>query len=168
MRDLEDVRSEVNLPVLRKDFTLSMNDVLDARCMGADAVLLIAGILSDLELRDLSAAAESVELETLVEVHNEMDLERALAANPQMIGVNQRDLSTFEVDRNRALKLHEAIPIGITSVAESGIRSHADLERLATAGFDAVLVGEALVVSDYPVQALLALRGKRLSMQDQS
>jgi indole-3-glycerol phosphate synthase len=143
--DLESARLASGLPVLRKDFTVQEADVLDARIMGADAVLLIVAALDDEELRRFAARASRLSLAALVEVHDEEELERALAAGAGLIGVNQRDLRTFEVDQERACALAARIPADVIAVAESGIRDRADAERLAAAGYDAILVGETLV-----------------------
>jgi len=156
--DLAAARAATTLPVLRKDFTVAPADVLDARCMGADAVLLIAAALSPDEMRQLMDLAISVGLDALVEVHDEAEAERALAAGATLIGVNQRDLVTFEVDTDRAERVAKMLPGGVRRVAESGIRDGEDVRRLAAAGFDAVLVGEALVVSADPAAALRELR----------
>ena len=151
-------RAATALPVLRKDFTVGPADVLDARCMGADAVLLIAAALSPTSCRELMALAASVGLDALVEVHDEAEAERALAAGATLIGVNQRDLVTFEVDTDRAERVARMLPDGVIRVAESGIRDGDDVRRLADAGFDAVLVGEALVTSPDPAAAVRELR----------
>ena len=143
--DLQTARSSCSLPVLRKDFTVSALDVCDARSMGADAVLLIVAALTDLELGQYLEIAGQLGMTALVEVHDEPELDRALGAGADFIGVNQRDLRTFEVDQQRALKLGEMMPEGIVSVAESGIRDADDVRRLAEAGYQAVLVGETLV-----------------------
>lgn len=156
--DLAVARAATGLPVLRKDFTVAPADVLDARCMGADAVLLIAAALSTEEIPQLVELAASVGLDALVEVHDESEAERALAAGARLIGVNQRDLVTFEVDTDRAERVARMLPGGVIRVAESGIRNGSDVRRLAAAGFDAVLVGEALVVSADPAAALRELR----------
>jgi indole-3-glycerol phosphate synthase len=156
--DLAAARAATALPVLRKDFTVAPADVLDARCMGADAVLLIAAALSPEELTQLLDLAVSVGLDALVEVHDEAEAERALAAGATLIGVNQRDLVTFEVDTDRAERVARILPSGVLRVAESGIRDGEDVRRLAAAGFDAVLVGEALVVAADPAAALRELR----------
>lgn len=158
--DLSEVRSAVGVPILRKDFTVDARDVLDARIMGADAVLLIVAALDGGELREFLAIAGSVGMDALVEVHDEAELERALLAGANMVGVNQRDLFSFEVDRERAVRVREAIPDGITSVAESGVGGPQDARRLASAGFDAVLVGEYLVRSDDPASAVAALAAR--------
>ncbi len=157
--DLRAARAACALPVLRKDFTVCEADVYDARLMGADALLLIVAALSDAELRRLRELAGSLGLEALVEVHDEAELARALDAGTTLVGVNQRDLRTFEVDSERAVRVRALVPPGLATVAESGITSPADLCRLGAAGFDAVLVGEALVISRDPQAALGALRG---------
>src|ERR1700722_8658254 len=146
------------LPVLRKDFTVGPADVLDARGMGADAVLLIAAALSPQQIPELVDLAASVGLDALVEVHDEAEADRALAAGATLIGVNQRDLVTFEVDTDRAERVARILPSGVLRVAESGIGAGDDVRRLGDAGFDAVLVGEALVVSPDPAAALRQLR----------
>ncbi|HVF31442.1 MAG TPA: indole-3-glycerol phosphate synthase TrpC [Acidimicrobiales bacterium] len=155
--DLVEARSAVDLPVLRKDFTVGARDVADARLMGADAVLLIVAALDDAELRDLHALADELGLATLVEAHDEVEVERALAAGARVVGVNQRDLGTFRVDADRAVRVARAIPDGVVKVAESGVRDGADVARLAAAGYDAVLVGEHLVTSGDPTRALQEL-----------
>jgi indole-3-glycerol phosphate synthase len=145
--DLQAARSACALPVLRKDFTVSALDVCDARAMGADAVLLIVAALSDEELAIFLDVARQLELTALVEVHDEAELQQALAAGAEVVGVNQRDLRTFEVDHQRALKLGGMMPDGVVAVAESGIRDSDDVRRLSEAGYQAVLVGETLMRS---------------------
>jgi indole-3-glycerol phosphate synthase len=157
--DLAEARAAVELPVLRKDFTVCAADVCEARLMGADAVLLIVGALSATELDEFLGLCRRLRLDALVEVHDEIEAEAALAAGADMIGVNQRDLVTFEVDTDRAARVAATLPEDVVRVAESGIRSFDDVRRLADAGFDAVLVGEALVTSPDPGAALAALRG---------
>jgi indole-3-glycerol phosphate synthase len=156
--DLQAARDATALPVLRKDFTVDARDVADARLMGADAVLLIAAALDELELIDYVELAAELHLDALVEVHDEPELEQALEAGATLIGVNQRDLITFEVDDERAERMAKAIPGGAVSVAESGIRDAADAQRLAAAGYDAILVGESLVTASDPAAAVAALR----------
>lgn len=155
--DLRSARAAVDLPVLRKDFTVSERDVCDARIMGADAVLLIAAALDDAELRAFAELASEVGLDALVEVHDEAELERALAAGATLVGVNQRDLVTFEVDTERAERVAKAMPADVIRVAESGIRNGDDATRLLAAGFHAVLVGESLVTSADPSAAVASL-----------
>jgi indole-3-glycerol phosphate synthase len=155
--DLIVARAATTLPVLRKDFTVAPADVFDARCMGADAVLLIAAALSPEELVDFMALAGSVGLDALVEVHDEAEAEQALTAGATVIGVNQRDLFTFEVDPSRAVRVAAMLPTQVVRVAESGIRDGEDVRRLGAAGFDAVLVGEALVTAANPGLAVRQL-----------
>lgn len=143
--DLRAARDAVELPVLRKDFTVCPADVADARLMGADAVLLIVAALSAGELRQLADLAARLGLDALVEVHDEAELALAVDAGATLIGVNQRDLVTFEVDPARAVRVAAAVPPGVVAVAESGIGGPADAGPLAAAGYDAVLVGESLV-----------------------
>ncbi|MCB0959797.1 MAG: indole-3-glycerol phosphate synthase TrpC [Acidimicrobiales bacterium] len=157
--DLEAARAAVAIPVLRKDFTVAAADVCDARAMGADAVLLIAAALDDAELADLHALALELGLDALVEVHDEPELERALAVGATLVGVNQRDLVTFEVDTDRAVRMAPQMPAGVVRVAESGVRGVADATRLHEAGYDAVLVGESLVTAGDHRAAVAALRG---------
>jgi indole-3-glycerol phosphate synthase len=156
--DLQAARSATGLPVLRKDFTVGPADVCDARIMGADAVLLIAAALDDPELADLHGLAGELGLDALVEVHDEAELERALAVGATLVGVNQRDLVTFEVDHDRAVRVGKALPPTVVRVAESGVSTAGDAAALAAAGFDAVLVGESLVTSGDPESAIAALR----------
>jgi len=156
--DLAEARAATALAVLRKDFTVSPADVCDARMMGADAVLLIAAALSPTELAELAALAASVGLDALIEVHDEAEAERALAVGATLVGVNQRDLVTFEVDTARAERVAKVLPDGVVTVAESGIRGPDDVRRLADAGFGAVLVGESLVTAPDPAAAVRALR----------
>jgi indole-3-glycerol phosphate synthase len=158
--DLEVARAAVDLPVLRKDFTVSPNDVCDARLMGADAVLLIAAALEPEELGKLVRLASEVGIDALVEVHDEAEASTALAVGARLVGVNQRDLHTFDVDTGRAVRVASSLPSNVVKVAESGIRGAADVERLAVAGFDAVLVGEALVTSSDPAGAVASLLGQ--------
>jgi indole-3-glycerol phosphate synthase len=156
--DLAQARAAVTLPVIRKDFTVAAHDVVDARLMGADAVLLIVAALDDAELRDFHRLAVELGLDALVETHDEHEVERALEAEATLIGVNQRDLVTFEVDTARAVRVAGSIPEAAVSVAESGIAGPADIPPLIDAGFDAVLVGESLVRSDNQEHAVAALR----------
>ncbi|HWE54339.1 MAG TPA: indole-3-glycerol phosphate synthase TrpC [Acidimicrobiales bacterium] len=155
--DLCAARAAVAVPVLRKDFTVGPADVLDARIMGADAVLLIAAALDPGELAELYRLAVRVGLDALVEVHDESEAEVALAAGATMIGVNQRDLTSFEVDTDRARRVGAALPDHVVRVAESGIRDADDVRVLADAGFDAILVGETLVRSADPAAAVAGL-----------
>ncbi len=143
--DLVVARAACGLPVLRKDFTVSAADVFDARIMGADAVLLIAAALDDAELAALRTLAGELEMAALVEIHDEDELARAVDAGAELVGVNQRDLFTFEVDTERAVRLVSRIPDGVLAVAESGIAGPTDVHVLGDAGYTAILVGESLL-----------------------
>jgi indole-3-glycerol phosphate synthase len=132
--------------------------VCDARLMGADAVLLIAAVLDDAELRDFSALASTIGLDTLVEIHDEAELQRAMDVDATLVGVNQRDLVTFQVDHARALRMAPLVPAGVVSVAESGVRGPVDARALRRAGYHAVLVGESLVTHTDPSAAVRGLR----------
>jgi indole-3-glycerol phosphate synthase len=145
--DLVTVRVATALPLLRKDFTVSANDVLDAATMGASAVLLIVAALSDEELTLFSSVAHQCGLDALVEVHDDDEADRAIQVGASLIGVNQRDLRTFEVSADRAASLIGRLPRDVVTVAESGLSSREDVERAAEAGFDAVLVGESFIRS---------------------
>lgn len=157
--DLVAAREASGLPVLRKDFTVQEADVADARLMGADAVLLIVAGLTDELLHCCAARADDLGLAALVEVHDQRELGRALAAGARIVGVNQRDLRTFQVDHQRACALAAEIPSDVLAVAESGIRDADDARRLAEAGYDAVLVGETLVRADDRIGQLRDLVG---------
>ncbi|MGD9998093.1 MAG: indole-3-glycerol phosphate synthase TrpC [Ilumatobacteraceae bacterium] len=157
--DLRAARAACSLPVLRKDFTVSPRDVCDARAMGADCLLLIAAALEPGELADLHALAVDVGLHVLVEIHDEPELAVAIAAGARLVGVNQRDLVTFEVDHARAVRMASIIPDDVVKVAESGVRDRADAASLQEAGYHAVLVGETLVTASDPTRAIRQLRG---------
>ena len=156
--DLRQARAATAIPVLRKDFTVSELDVCDARIMGADCVLLIAAALSQPELAAFYQLANEIGLDVLVETHDEDEVERALLAGATLIGVNQRDLVTFEVDHERAVRMAAAIPNGVVKVAESGVRDANDAQSLRNAGYDAVLVGESLIISNDPAALIGSLR----------
>jgi indole-3-glycerol phosphate synthase len=157
--DLQAARAACSLPVLRKDFTVSVRDVCDARLMGADCVLLIAAALAPDELVEFHGLATSIGLDVLVEIHDEHELAAALAAEATLIGVNQRDLVTFQVDHERALRMAGVIPDHAVKVAESGVRGAEDAAALHAAGYHAVLVGETLVTSGDPAATIGLLRG---------
>jgi indole-3-glycerol phosphate synthase len=147
--------------VLRKDFTVDDRDVCDARLMGADCVLLIAAALDDEELARFSELARRVGIDALVEIHDEAELARAVAVGADLVGVNQRDLVSFQVDTARAVRMAPQMPPGVVRVAESGITGPGDAAELAAAGYHAVLVGEHLVTSGDTSAAVTALRGAR-------
>ena len=154
VEDLQIARANTALPVIRKDFTVSEFDVVDARLMGADCVLLIAAALSDDELARFFDLATHIGLDVLVETHDENELERALNIGASIVGVNQRDLITFEVDHARAERMAALIPPTVVRVAESGVRDLHDARRLRDAGYDAVLVGESIVTATDPAAAV--------------
>jgi indole-3-glycerol phosphate synthase len=143
--DLQAVHATTRLPLLRKDFTVSVNDVVDAHEAGAAAILLIVAALSDQELAELAAAANACGLDALFEVHDAHEVPRAIEAGATIVGVNQRNLVTFDVDPTRARAVAELIPASCVRICESGLRTVADIRDAAAAGFDAVLIGEALV-----------------------
>jgi indole-3-glycerol phosphate synthase len=145
LADLREVRHGVRLPVLRKDFLLEPYQVFEARAAGADAVLLIAAVLGRDELQELLELAHENGMAALVEVHDEKDLESALSARPRIVGVNNRDLRTFEVDLATTERLRPMVPQDLVLIAESGIHARADVERMAAAGVNGVLVGESLL-----------------------
>jgi indole-3-glycerol phosphate synthase len=146
--DLRAVRAAVDVPLLRKDFTLDEYQLWEARAAGADAVLLIVAILDATQVRDLAAAAKGLGLAALVEVHTEAELETALGAGARIIGINNRDLATFETRLETTLGLLPHIPPGPLVVSESGFFTGADVRRVVAAGAHAVLVGEGLVKAD--------------------
>jgi indole-3-glycerol phosphate synthase len=148
--DLDVVRHAVGVPVLRKDFTVSENDVLDTAEMGASGVLLIAALLDGEELARYLALALEIGLSPLVEVHDAAEAHVAIESGSRLIGVNQRNLHSFEVDPDHAASIIAELPRDIIRVAESGFRSPDDVRRAAEAGFDAVLVGEVFVTSPAP------------------
>jgi indole-3-glycerol phosphate synthase len=163
IEDLVAAYAACTLPVLRKDFTVSARDVCDARIMGADCVLLIAAALDQAELESFLKLARAIGFDALVEIHDEAELDRAVAAGADLIGVNQRDLVTFAVDTDRAVRMAPQMPAGVVRVAESGITGPADAALLAAAGYHAVLVGEHLVTSGDPEGGVAALRSARRS-----
>jgi indole-3-glycerol phosphate synthase len=155
---LRAARCAVPLPVLRKDFTIEEIHVIEAAAHGADAILLIAAIHPEENLRRLRELAESLGISALVEVHDESELEVALGSGATIIGVNNRDLRTFEVRLETSLRLAGRMPPAAVKIAESGIQSREDVQRLQEAGFQAFLVGEHLMKSADPAAALRALR----------
>lgn len=159
LSDLEAARERVRLPVLRKDFTIDPVSVVEAAAHGADAILLIAAILSEREMRDLRELASGFGMAALVEVHCEAELEPALASGADIIGVNNRNLHTFEVRLDTSFRLAERIPAGVIRVSESGIRSRTEVRQLRDAGYQAFLVGEHLMRSPDPAAALRELIG---------
>jgi indole-3-glycerol phosphate synthase len=148
---------ESRLPCLRKDFIVDEFQIIEARANSADAILLIMAALSENELITLKKKAEDHQLDVLCEVHDQHELDRALDAGCDLIGVNSRDLRTFKVDLTTALRLAERLPENVLAVAESGIESGSDIAQLRSAGYDAFLVGETLMRADNPGEALKLL-----------
>jgi indole-3-glycerol phosphate synthase len=155
--DLRAARGATALPILRKDFVVDRYQLLEARLAGADAALLIVAALADSDLAALHEAARALGLDVLVEVHDAGELERALALEPEIVGINNRDLRDFSVDVARTRTLRQAIPDGVVVVSESGIGSTGQLRELEREGVDAVLVGESLMRAPDPARALDAL-----------
>lgn len=159
IEDLERVVREVPRPVLRKDFILDELQLLEARAAGASAILLIVRAMDARRLRELARTAQQLGLGVLVEAHNPVELDAAVAAEPTAVGVNSRDLATFTVDHAAAERLVAEVPPGIPAVAESGIAGRPDVERFAAAGADLVLVGTAVARAADPAAAVQALCG---------
>lgn len=156
--DLGAVKAATTIPVLRKDFTLDEAQIFEARAIGADAILLIVAILSDDQLAHLHGVATDLGLAALVEVHTDEEAERARRISPRIVGVNNRDLHTFEVDLATAERIATVLDDVAVIVGESGIFTTADARRMRDAGYDAVLVGESLVISGDPAAAIRELR----------
>ena len=154
--DLRRVAASTAVPVLRKDFTVSENDVLDAASLGASAVLLIVAALSDEELVSFLTVADGCGMDALVEVHDLGEAQRAIDCGARIVGVNQRNLRTFEIERDNAAAVIESLPIAMVSVCESGLASVEDVANVAAFGFDAVLVGETFVRSANPTDVVRA------------
>jgi indole-3-glycerol phosphate synthase len=159
LQNLERASAAVKIPCLRKDFMVDEFQMLEARASGADAILLIAASLTDRELRVLRNAARAMELDILCEVHNREELERVLNLDCDAYGVNARNLKTFDVSLDVSLELLAMLPGDAVRVAESGIHTAADLQKLRLAGYDAFLVGESLMRQAVPGDALRALLG---------
>jgi indole-3-glycerol phosphate synthase len=157
--DLVEARAACGLPLLRKDFVVDEYQLLEARAAGADAVLLIVAALDRRRLAELAGAASELGMDCLVEVHDEDEVETAVEAGAEVIGINNRDLHSLEVDLGTTFRLLADIPAGTVVVAESGITEHGHVEELEQAGVDAILVGEALMRADDPRQAVRVLLG---------
>ena len=158
LEDLRSAREAVGVPLLRKDFTLETVQLYEARAAGADAILLIVRALTDVRLRELIDLSEELGLAALVETHDESEIDRALQGGARLIGVNSRDLASFEVDLEQSLRLIEGLPSSVVAVAESGIRSPEDVAAAGSAGADAILVGGWLMKGD-PQAGVEALVG---------
>ena len=159
MADLIAVRDAVSVPVLRKDFTRSASQIWEARAAGADAVLLIVAALSEADLRDLIDVAHDVGIETIVETHSVGEVALAADSGARVIGVNNRDLETFITDLSTAEEAAASLPDGVVTIAESGVSDMEGARRMASAGYDAILVGEALVRSPDPAALVGSLKG---------
>jgi indole-3-glycerol phosphate synthase len=160
LADLEAARAAISLPVIRKDFTIAESQIVEAAAHEADAILLIAAILTERELRDFRERAKALGLAALVEVHNRPELDAAIASGADLIGVNNRDLKTFEVKLETSIELAAHMPAGAVLVSESGIHGPEDIAQLRAAGYSAFLVGEHLMKSGDPERALRRLVGK--------
>ena len=156
---LKQARASCDLPVLRKDFMVDIYQIYESRAMGADAVLLIAACLDDAQMADFEAAARSLDMAVLVEVHDRAELDRALKLKTSLVGVNNRNLRSFEVSLDTTLELMSHLPADKLLVTESGIATRADVSRLREAGVHAFLVGEAFMRAPEPGEALAALFG---------
>jgi len=160
LQDLATVRGLVKIPVLRKDFVIDESQVYEARAAGADAILLIVRILDDERLRALGTLAKELGMSALVEVHDGAELERGLAAGAGLLGINNRNLQTFETRIDVTLSLAAMVPPGVVLVSESGIHTAADVFRVGEKGVDAVLVGESLLRQEDPGAGVTALAGQ--------
>ena len=158
-RIFREIRSAVSLPMLRKDFTVSAYQLDQARLMGANAALLIVSLLDESTLAAYLERCEELGIAALVETHDEEEIRRAVSAGAKIIGVNNRNLKDFSVDFDNAARLRDRIPAGCVYVAESGVKTPADVERLQQIGADAALVGETLMRANDPAEMLRFLRG---------
>lgn len=147
LRDVKEAVGKKKVPVLRKDFIFDPYQVYEARVAGADALLLIASVLGDTDLKELLTLTHRLEMNALIEVHTEAELARVLPLQPRIVGVNNRNLQTFEVDFDNTARLRQQIPAEVVTVGESGIKTAADVRKMAQIGVDAILVGETLVKS---------------------
>lgn len=157
LQDMINVSNAVSVPILRKDFIIDPIQIAESVAAGADAILLIVAILQT-KTKELLATAKAMNIDALVEVHNQEELELAVAAGAEIIGINNRDLKTFQVDINNALQLIPLIPNNIVKVAESGIDSPATAKKMFQAGFDAILIGESLVRAENPVNFIKSIK----------
>ncbi|MEZ5176214.1 MAG: indole-3-glycerol phosphate synthase TrpC [Acidimicrobiia bacterium] len=159
--DLTAVRAAVSVPVLRKDFTRSSSQIWEARAAGADAVLLIVAALTDQALVEMLATASKARMAAIVEAHTVDEARRAVGVGAQIIGVNNRDLTTFEVDLGVAERVAQVLPPSAVTIGESGVSNLEGAQRMERAGYDAILVGEALVRGDDPALLVASLKAQR-------
>ncbi|MEW5995714.1 MAG: indole-3-glycerol phosphate synthase TrpC [Candidatus Zixiibacteriota bacterium] len=159
--DLKQARTATRLPIVRKDFIVDEYQVYESRLIGADVILLIVAALEIDALRRLHAVAQGLGMEVLVEIHNEKELRSAVDSGVELIGINNRNLTTFDVSLETTERLCPLIPDGVVCIAESGIHTREDMQRMEAAGVDAVLVGESLMVADDPAEKIRQLLGKR-------
>lgn len=157
---LREIKKQVSIPVLRKDFTIDSYQIYEAKIIGADAILLICALLDTVKLKEYIKIADRLGLSALVEAHTEEEIHSALNAGARMIGVNNRNLHTFEIDMMTSIRLKKLVPDEIVFVSESGIRTTSDIDRLRQNGIDAVLIGETLMRSNDKKTMLEMLRGK--------
>ena len=160
IKDFTEVRREVSIPMLRKDFIVTEYQIIESRVLGADLLLLIVAGLSQSQYCDFHQMANELGMDVLVEIHNEEELERALEANPTIVGVNSRNLKTLDVDPRAFDQLLPMIPSGVIKVAESGISERSEVAHVEELGADAILVGETLVRAGDPIAAISRLLGK--------
>ena len=151
---LDNVRNSCGLPILRKDFMIDPYQIYETKANGGDCILLIVAALDMVQLKDFSQLAKELNLDTLIEVHSEAELSAALSINPSLIGINNRDLTTFEVDKNLSIKLSRKIPKDITVISESGISSKEDISTSKEHGIHSFLIGESLMREPSPGDAL--------------
>lgn len=160
---LKDVADIVNIPVLRKDFIIDEYQIYQAKLIGADAVLLICAVLDESTLKNFIDIATSLKLSCLVETHNEEEIKKALNCNAKIIGINNRDLKTFNVDINTSLKLRKFLPNDKILISESGIKTAQDIKMLKDAGFNGALIGESMMRSKNKQKFLLSLKGEKVN-----
>ncbi len=154
LEDLRNVREAVNVPILRKDFIFDPYQLYEARAAGADAILLIAAVLGDNQIAELQSLAQQLGMNAVIEVHSEEELQRVLNLSPRIVGVNNRNLQTFEVDFANTARLRSMIPAEILTIGESGLKTADDVRQMRDIGVDAILVGETLVRSKHLPQTL--------------
>ena len=158
LEDLAAVREVVELPLLRKDFIVDEYQIYESKLINADAILLIASILNIDQLKLYSEIAYSLDLDVIIEVHNELELDQVLKIDPKIIGINNRDLSTFKVDLNTTLNMINKIPVSVIKISESGIYTSDDMSKLYQFGCNAVLIGESIITSINPYEKIKELR----------